>query len=167
MLEKYPPTDTLPAANFLGTPLPRAWFDGLLARYRGDEAGARRAFAAARDAAQAQTADRPGDVLLLGFLGQLDALLGRKEDALREARLACEKKPVAKSAGYGGELLVGLAQVEAWTGETDLALGHLTEMVHRPYGPSYGDLRLNPDWDALRGDPRFEALCRELAPAAK
>ena len=47
------------------------------------------------------------------------------------------------------------------------ALGHLAEVERHPYGPSYGDLRLNPDWDVLRGDPRFEALCRELAPAAK
>jgi len=33
-----------------------------------------------------------------------------------------------------------------------------------PCGPSYGDLRLNPVWDALRGDPRFQKIVASLAP---
>jgi hypothetical protein len=33
-----------------------------------------------------------------------------------------------------------------------------------PYGPSYGELRLDPEWDSLRGDPRFEKIVASLAP---
>jgi hypothetical protein len=58
--------------------------------------------------------------------------------------------------------------IYAWTGETDLALQTLREVVHVPVGLSsntrYGSLKLDPHWDPLRGDPRFEQLVADLAP---
>ena len=145
--------------------MPRAWFEGFLARYQGDEEGARRAFTAALDTLTATEPESAADPTTLTIYARLAAVLGRKEEALRKGRLAYEKE--ARNTYYGPRHLVILAQIEAWTGERDAALGHLAELVRLPYGPSYGDLRLDPDWDALRGDARFEALCRELAPAAK
>ncbi len=147
--------------------LPRAYFEGLLARGRGDAAAARQAFLAARDEMVASAPDRTEDAHFLSVYARVDALLGRKEDALREARSACEKTTVQLNAVYGVRILANLTRAEAWTGERDAAFGHLAQLVRLPYGPSYGDLRLDPDWDALRGDPRFEALCKELAPAVK
>jgi hypothetical protein len=52
----------------------------------------------------------------------------------------------------------------AWAGERELALEHLEVVARIPGGPSYGDLRLNPMWDPLRGDPRFEKIVASLAP---
>ena len=52
----------------------------------------------------------------------------------------------------------------AWAGERELALEHLEAIVMVPCGPSYGDLRLSPLWDPLRGDPRFEKIVASLAP---
>ncbi len=160
--------DGSPALSFTSgdnLTFPRAWFEGLLARYEGNESAARQAFNSARATVLATAPLDPADFASLDLHAQIDAAVGRKAEALREAQGAYELE--AKNTYWSARTLVILAQVEAWTGETDAALGHLTEAARRPYGPSYGDLRLMPDWDALRGDPRFEALCRELAPAAK
>src|SRR5207249_1850376 len=57
-----------------------------------------------------------------------------------------------------------LVVIYAWTGEKDLALEQLNKVSKLPYAPSYGDLRLSPEWDPLRGDPRFEKIVASLAP---
>ena len=56
------------------------------------------------------------------------------------------------------------ALICAWVGERDLALEQLKAIAKAPLGPSYGDLRLSPMWDPLRGDPRFEKIVASLAP---
>jgi hypothetical protein len=62
-------------------------------------------------------------------------------------------------------LLKYLAVIYAWAGDKDHAIERLTERAKLPVaGLSYGDLRLNPFWDPLRGDPRFEAIVTSLAP---
>lgn len=65
----------------------------------------------------------------------------------------------------GGSLLVQyLALIYAWTGETDLALEQLNVATKLPGYLSYGQLRLHPYWDPLRGDPRFQKIVASLAP---
>jgi hypothetical protein len=54
--------------------------------------------------------------------------------------------------------------VYAWSGEPNLAIEQLEFLAKIPRGPSYGDLRFNPSWDSLRGDPRFEKMVASLAP---
>jgi hypothetical protein len=61
----------------------------------------------------------------------------------------------------GAEILRNLAITYAWTGEKDLALQQLEEVVKIPGPISYGQLRLHPWWDPLRDDPRFEKLVEE------
>ena len=56
------------------------------------------------------------------------------------------------------------ATICAWTGERDLAIEQLETLAKIPAGASYGDLRLDPLWDSLRGDPRFEKIVASLAP---
>ncbi len=51
-----------------------------------------------------------------------------------------------------------------WTGERELALGQLEALVKTPGWHTYGNLRLSPLWDPLRGDPRFEKIVASLAP---
>ena len=57
-----------------------------------------------------------------------------------------------------------LATIYAWCGEKDAALEQLETSVKLPDGISYGELKQSPDWDALRGDPRFEKIVASLAP---
>ena len=57
-----------------------------------------------------------------------------------------------------------LALIYAWTGERDLALEQLETVAKIEGGPTYGELRLSPLWDPLRGDVRFEKIVASLAP---
>jgi TolB-like protein/Tfp pilus assembly protein PilF/predicted Ser/Thr protein kinase len=142
----------------------RAYAEGLVARIKGDAAAARAAFTAARAQQEEAVRARPDDGPTFCLLGLIDAGLGRKEEALREGRRALELTPVAKNAVDGPEVLYFFAVICAWTGERDLAIEQLETLAKMPVGVSYGELRLDPDWDPLRGDPRFDKIIASLAP---
>jgi TolB-like protein/Flp pilus assembly protein TadD len=97
----------------------------------------------------------------LAVLALIDAELGDKEKAIREGRTACDKLPPTKDALGGVWLMANLARIYALTGEKDLALEQLEAVNKLVSGPSYGELHLNPEWDLLRGDPRFEKLLEQ------
>jgi len=144
--------------------LSRSFCEGSVARMKGDTDGARAAFSAARTQQEEVVRAQPYDGGVLCVLGLIDAGLGRKEEALREGRLAVELLLVSKDALNGADVLYFYAVICAWTGERDLAIEQLETLAKIPAGPSYGDLRLSPYWDSLRGDPRFEKIVASLAP---
>jgi hypothetical protein len=72
--------------------------------------------------------------------------------------------PVSKNAIEGPLLIKYLAAIYAWTRDKDPALEQLDKAAHLPCNLSYGELRLHPIWDPLRGDPRFEKIVASLAP---
>jgi serine/threonine protein kinase/tetratricopeptide (TPR) repeat protein len=146
------------------TGLGRKFRQGLLARVKGDAAEARSAFTAARADQEEEIRGRPDEVKLLCGLGLIDAGLGRKEEALREGRRAVERLPIAKDSLDGPIVLTEFAKICAWTGERDRAIQQLEIAAKIPAGPDYGELRLSPMWDPLRGDPRFEKVVASLAP---
>jgi tetratricopeptide (TPR) repeat protein len=137
---------------------------GLIARLRGDEQKAKAAFAAARKRADTSWRDKSKDEEYFAQVSRLDARLGNKDEAIREARRAVDLMPIAKDSVAGAGLISNLALVYAWTGERNLALEQLEIVAKIPAGPSYGDLRFNPVWDSLRGDPPFEKLVTDLTP---
>jgi hypothetical protein len=75
-----------------------------------------------------------------------------------------ELLPIEKDALEGTRVLTTFARIAAWTGEKDLALEYVARVAQLPGGPAYGSLKLAPDWDPLRGDPRFEKIVASLAP---
>jgi Flp pilus assembly protein TadD len=107
---------------------------------------------------------QPDFAAALSLLGIIDAGLGRKEEALREGRRACEILPVSKDAVDGPVLAANLALIYAWTGEKDLAIEQIASVEKLPNNLFYGLLKLHPVWDPLRGDPRFEKIVSSLAP---
>jgi TolB-like protein/Flp pilus assembly protein TadD len=145
-------------------PFPRGWCEGVVAQMRGDKAAALSAFTSARTEAAKLVTQQPDYAEELCVLGMIDAALGHKEDAIREGRRAVELLPVTKDAIIGPLLVQNLALIYAWTGEKDLALGQLTIAASIPGYLSYGQLRLHPYWDPLRGDPRFDKIVASLAP---
>jgi tetratricopeptide (TPR) repeat protein len=145
-------------------PFPRAWCEGVVARMKGDKAGASAAFTSARTEAAKLVTEQSDYAEALCVLGMVDAALGHKEDAIREGRRAVELLPVTKDAMSGAVLVHNLALIYAWTGEKDLAFEQLAIAVGIPGSLKYGELRLHPLWDPLRGDPRFEKIVASLAP---
>jgi len=148
----------------LGESFPRAWFEGLAARARGDAAAARAAFASARVEAEATVREQPDYGPSHCVLGMIDAALGRKEDAIREGRRAVELLSVAKDSIAGAGIMEYLAIIYAWTGEKTLAVEQVAATLQIPSSLNYGKLRLHPFWDPLRSDPGFEKLVASLAP---
>jgi serine/threonine-protein kinase len=150
--------------NENGTMFPRAWSEGLVARVRGDSAASHTAFASARNELVKVINVQPNYARALAVLGMTDAALGHRDDALRESRRAVELLPVSQDAINGASHLRYLAITYTWLGEKDLAIDELSKASKIPSDVTYGQLRLHPYWDSLRGDPRFEKLVASLAP---
>src|SRR6476660_6271385 len=147
-----------------GVNVPRAYYEGFFARLQGDSAKAKAAFTVARSEVEKTLEREPDFSAALSLLGMIDAGLGRKEEAIREGRRACELLPISKDAIDGPLFAVNLAQIYAWTGDKDSAIEQIAAVERVPNSLSYGLLKLDPRWDPLRGDPRFEKIVQSLAP---
>jgi TolB-like protein/class 3 adenylate cyclase/cytochrome c-type biogenesis protein CcmH/NrfG len=143
---------------------PREWKQAIVARGLGEEAKATTALRAARERVAAAVRERPADAKALMVLGQIDAVLGHKNEALDEGQRAVESLTVSKDAVNGYQLLTRLLTIYVQVGEIDRALDALENGTHQPYAPEYGSLKLDSVWDPLRGNPRFEKLVASLAP---
>jgi tetratricopeptide (TPR) repeat protein len=142
----------------------RPFVEGVIARMTKDDAKARSAFAAARTEQEKIVQAQPNYAPALCVLGLIDAGLGRKEEALREGRRAVQLLPIEKDAPEGVDMVKYLAMIAAWIGDKDFAFEQLAMAIHGPSSLSYGQLKLMPVWDPLRGDPRFEKIVASLAP---
>jgi serine/threonine-protein kinase len=142
----------------------RGFGEALIARMMRDEVKAREALTAARTEQQKSVETQPNYGPALSSLGLVDVALGRKEQALQEGRRAVELLPVDKDSVNGIAVVEYLAIIAAWVGEKDLAFEQLETAVRLPNSLSYGQLKLLPYWDPLRGDPRFEKIVASLAP---
>lgn len=131
---------------------------------QGDHAKAERAFLALRRQLDSNSEPQARNNWYYQYAGHFDAGLGHKEEAIREARMAVDLNPIARDPIHGTVMVMRLAMVYAWTGDRDRAIEQLEILTKLPSPISYGELRFNPDWDALRGDARFEKLVASLAP---
>jgi len=144
--------------------LGRDFWVGVVARLKGDETSARAAFMRARAQQEEEIRGHPENVTLLADLGLIDAGLGRKEEALNEGRRAVELGSSIKDSFTEPYVKMFFAIICAWTDERELALGQLEALTKGPGYHTYGNFRLSPMWDPLRGDPRFEKIVASLAP---
>jgi TolB-like protein/Tfp pilus assembly protein PilF/predicted Ser/Thr protein kinase len=146
---------------------PRPFLEGDIARMANDEQKAQMAFAAARAEQEKIVVAQPDYGPAWCVLGVIDAALGRKEEALREGRRAVELLPVERDSVNGFHMIEHLAVIAALVGEKDLACEQLARAIRYPMYPSavsYGELKLSPWWDPLRGEPCFEKIVVSLAP---
>jgi tetratricopeptide (TPR) repeat protein len=91
-------------------------------------------------------------------LAEAYAGLGRKEDSLATAKKALELRPESLDALIGPNLANDLAFIYAWLGEPEEALKQLEHLLIVPSFTTVTDLKFSPNWDPLRGHPRFHAL---------
>jgi tetratricopeptide (TPR) repeat protein len=158
----------LPRITNTGMAYPKAWFQALAERLRGNKSASQAAFLIARADIENAVAAHPGNGRKLGVLAIIDAALEHYESALAEALRAREQmKSSATDAPIGD---CNLAIVYAWTGQRDRAITTLEPLIGQPAGrnvlaqPTYGDFKLNPLWDPLRHDPHFEKIVASLGP---
>jgi TolB-like protein/Tfp pilus assembly protein PilF len=150
--------------GYTTVPVPAGCYSLLLSRLQGDNPEKISGFAEAREQLNQKVQASPGNALLLSALGIVDALLTRKEAAIKEARDAAEMLPISKDAMDGPGVLANLAVVYAWTNESDLAFEQLAVLTKTPHGINYGQLKVDQLWTQIRKDPRFAKLLAELAP---
>ena len=126
-------------------------------RWSGDAAGARRSYEAALDTLREKTesADAEGDELVLAATAYSG--LGDREHALRYANRLAES-PLAVDAVNGALSKECLARTLARLGDRDAAFAALERVTKEPGRMTLERLRLDPDFAALREDPRFDRL---------
>jgi TolB-like protein len=115
----------------------------------------------------AALAKHPGVIGNLQQVAWVDVCLGRNADAIAAARRMSEVMSLSRDAYFGAYALAGLAEVEAHAGAKDQALRLLDQLMAIPAGEviSLARLKLDPVWDPLRSDPRFQALLKKYAAA--
>jgi serine/threonine-protein kinase len=91
-------------------------------------------------------------------------MLDQKQEAIAEGRRAVELLPESEDAFDGPQITAVLAQIYAWTGELDEAFRLLDHLLIVPNGLTVPILKLDPAWDPLRKDPRFQALIDKYRP---
>jgi TolB-like protein/Tfp pilus assembly protein PilF len=123
-----------------------------------DEAGARAAFLKAKDLLEALLKESPDAAEMHIQLAKVLAHLGEKDAALAEARRATELVPESKDALGGPEIAAGVAEVHAVLGDNGRAIEILDGLLSRPSAVTVQSLKVNPIWDPLRNDPRFQVL---------
>jgi len=142
----------------------KEWYAGLIAQQLGDPAQATEAWTRAKEQMAALIAKRPEDAGGFILLGEIEARLGQKEEAVRAGEHARELLPVELDAFDGPKVLGRLAGIYAQVGDKARALDLLASTVKLPNGPNYGSLALDEAWDPLRSDPRFVEILQSLAP---
>ena len=170
LLTKSPTTDF----SYLNGGLqPKSFLLGMTALAAGDEAEAASQFAqAAPEFAQAvqeanDAAERHAN------LGLIYAFMGKRQEAIREGRLAVELKPIGNDANDGAIMLCCLALIYGRVGEIDEAIPLIERLLKTPgavdsvdYSITVNDLKYRWEWDPLRKDARFQKLLVS-EPAAK
>jgi TolB-like protein len=150
---------------YMEVPVPAGCYLILIARMQGQQPDDNFGFAETREQLNQRVQESQGDAKakLLTQLAVVDALLGKKQDATAEGKRAVDMLPISRDAVDEPGLLINLAVVYAWTGEPDLAFETLSSLTKTPNGIDYGHLKLDPTWDPIRKDPRFDKLLAELA----
>jgi TolB-like protein len=157
------PRDTFQEVDF-SFYYPRAWYEAIIARAAGDQEKAAAAFAVARKILEQRLTIKPDDARTIAVLAQVDAGLGRNEQAIAQGRHAVDLMPLSRDAYDGMLVLQGLAQVYTWTGENERAFALVQDLMNIPGYLTYGYLKVDPSWEPLRSDPRFQEFVASLAP---
>src|SRR4029077_1076692 len=139
-------------------PLPKAFLVGTIYLLQGDKAKAQPALEHARLVSEQLLREAPDDPGRHAQHGLILASLDRKQDAIAEGKRAVELLPESQDAFDGPKSTAALAQIYAWTGESDEAFRLIDHLLGVPNGLAISMLKLDPAWDPLRKDPRFQAL---------
>jgi serine/threonine protein kinase/Tfp pilus assembly protein PilF len=142
-------------------------------RVAGDTAGAKVTAEQARNTLERLYKVQPDNALIAAYLSQAYAAIWEKDLALKAAEHAIVLLPRANDAVQGPAMEENLALIQTIFGENSRAISTLSQLLQVPgdslvYGPNgpapvtLSLLRLDPIWDPLRADPRFERLVAKV-----
>ena len=153
--------DRSPAEKSRGetsAPISRAFLKATAYAAMKDEPNARSNYEEAREKAEAAVRESPEDGPRHALLGLIYAGLGRCDEAKAEAKRAVDLLPESKDAFDGPILVMSRARIHMMCGDLDTAFALLDHSLQTPAGATIHELRLDPIWDPLRSDPRFEPM---------
>src|SRR5881398_3062009 len=145
-------------------PAPKGLLQGLIHLLQGDKARAQPELEHARLVSEKLIREAPEDSARHAQHGLILAALGQKEEAIAEGKRAVELLPESRDALDGPQATANLAQIYAWTGEFDEAFRLLDHLFAVPSNLTIPMLKLDPAWDPLRQDPRYQALIDKYSP---
>ena len=158
-----------PALGYLNGEL-RFWL-GWAQEVAGDHAAAQESWRQARSELESFLKEQPENYFLIDDLALTNMGLGDKAAALALSEQAMAASPIEKDALLGPESIEILARVAAQVGEPDRAIAALQKLLSIPYGGPFPAspltpalLRLDPMFDPLRNDPRFQKLVASPTP---
>jgi TolB-like protein/Flp pilus assembly protein TadD len=160
VVQKFP-RETL--ITYTTAPAPKAFLEGNIHFLEGDKLRSQAEFEKARVISEQLLRDAPEDPARHAQHGFILAALGRKQEAIAEGKRAVALLPESQDAFDGPRGTAALAQIYAWTGESDEAFRLLDHLLSVPNGLNVPMLKLDPAWDPLRKDPRFRALIDKYA----
>ena len=160
VVQKFP-RETLMA--YTTAPAPKAFLEGNIHFLEGDKATSQIEFEKARVVSEQLLREAPEDPARHVQHGLILAALGRKEEAIAEGKRAVEIVPESQDAFDGPRFTCSLAEIYARTGESDEAFRLLDHLLAVPNGLTVPMLKLDPAWDPVRRDPRFQALIDKYA----
>jgi TolB-like protein/Tfp pilus assembly protein PilF len=175
LLQRRYPEGVALLKSYLASPTPRLGIRlgqirialGDFQRLSGDASAANASYAQARDELDAQLKQQPDNSEIISALAQAYAGLGDKKVALQYAEQALALRPESQDVVLARSYEEKLARIEAQFGEADRAIKVLQHLLTVPYGSppiTPALLRLDPMFDPLRNDPRFQKLCEEKQP---
>jgi len=151
-----------------GSTTPKSFLQACVHLAQNDTAGAQKFFEIARQNFEAAVKESPKSAQRRANFGLVNALMGRKEEAIREARRAVELMPESKDALDGALLSAYLALVYTRVGEKDLAFSLIERLLKTSgavdsadYSITVNDLKYRWEWDPIRSDPRFQKLLEQ------
>lgn len=144
-------------------PVPKALLKGIIHSLQGDRPKAQVELEQARIISDNLLREAPEDAARHAQHGLILAALGQKQEAIAEGKRAVKLLPESQDAMDGPKIAASLAQIYALTGESDEAFRLLDHLLQVPNGLTVPTLKLDPVWDPLRKDPRFQALIDKYA----
>jgi len=144
-----------------GRSVPTSMADGLVYDLKGDSLQAHASFVSAREILERERSIRPDDSRIHASLGVVYAALGRKGDAVREAKRAVEITPVSADALRGPSYIEFLAWTYVLIDEYDTAIDQIDHLLSIPAIFSVASLRYDPRWAPLRDHPEFKRVLQK------